>query len=74
MGIKHFFIWMKKNHPLCLKDINIDYEDFETEKIEIDNLCIDMNGVIHYCAQKVYQYEIFLEIKIFSENNTQEMV
>ena len=29
MGIKHFFIWMKKNHPLCLKDINIDYEDFE---------------------------------------------
>ena len=59
MGIKHFFIWMKKNHPLCLKDINIDYEDFETEKIEIDNLCIDMNGVIHYCAQKVYQYGNF---------------
>jgi hypothetical protein len=40
MGIKHFFIWMKKNHPLCLKDINVDYEDFETEKIEIDNLCL----------------------------------
>ena len=50
---------MKKNHPLCLKDINIDSEDFETEKIEIDNLCIDMNGVIHYCAQKVYQYGNF---------------
>jgi len=59
MGIKHFFIWMKKNHPLCLKDIHINNEDFETENIEIDNLCIDMNGVFHYCAQKVYQYGNF---------------
>jgi 5'-3' exoribonuclease 1 len=63
MGIKHFFIWMKKNHPLCLKDIHIDNEDFETENIEIDNLCIDMNGVFHYCAQKVYQYGNFARNK-----------
>ena len=63
MGIKHFFIWMKKNHPLCLKDINIKQENFETEQIEIDNLCIDMNGIIHYCAQKVYQYGNFSKNK-----------
>ena len=36
MGIKHFFIWMKKNHPTCLKDINIQQENFETEQIEIN--------------------------------------
>ena len=68
MGIKHFY-WMKKI-ILCLKDINIDYEDFETEKIEIDNLCIDMNGVFHYCAQKYINMEIFLNKNLLRKQKT----
>ena len=50
MGVKHFYIWLKKNHMDCI-DIQTNYHNKN-----IDNLCIDMNGVIHVCAQKVYQY------------------
>lgn len=50
MGVKHFYIWLKKNHINCI-DIQENYH-----KNNIDNLCIDMNGVIHVCAQKIYEY------------------
>ena len=52
MGVKHFFIWLRKNFPQALKELN------NNERINprIDNLCIDMNGVFHPCAQQVYEY------------------
>ena len=58
MGIKHFFIWFKNNFPECIKAINGE-ELFEESEIEIDNLCLDMNGIFHTCAQKVYEYGDF---------------
>ena len=55
MGIKHFFIWFKNHFPDCIKVIN-GKEKFEESEIEIDNLCLDMNGIFHTCAQKIYEY------------------
>ena len=50
MGVKHFYIWLKKNYSDCI-EIGKDYHNKN-----INNLCIDMNGIIHVCAQKVYEY------------------
>jgi len=52
MGIKHFFIWYKRNFPDCIKE----YNRTDTIKESVDNLCIDLNGVFHPCAQKIYEY------------------
>ena len=52
MGVKHFFIWLRKNFPQALKELNNN----ERLNVRVDNLCIDMNGVFHPCAQQVYEY------------------
>ena len=46
MGIKHFFIWFKNNFPECIKVIN-GGELFQDSEIDIDNLCLDINGIFH---------------------------
>lgn len=55
MGIKHFFFWFKKqfgNHIIKLakgqscNDVNVS----------IDNFMIDLNGLFHNSAQKVFKY------------------
>lgn len=62
MGIKHFFPWTKKNfsdsiytlkNGETIKDIQ---EDFPLEKVEIDNQMIDVNGILHNVAQRVFEY------------------
>ena len=58
MGIKHFFIWYKNTFPDCLDTIKHG-DVFENKSIEIDNLCLDMNGIFHPCAQKIYEYGDF---------------
>ena len=58
MGVKHFFIWLRKNFPDTLQVIK-QSETFHDHDISIDNLCLDMNGIFHTCAQKVYQYGAF---------------
>jgi 5'-3' exonuclease len=58
MGIKHFFTWFKTNFSDQIeklpKDINVQDLD-----VVIDNLMIDMNGIIHNSAQKIYEYGSF---------------
>lgn len=55
MGIKHFFYWFKRNfesevYPLqstsTLNDVDV----------EVDNFLIDMNGIFHNSAQRIYEY------------------
>jgi 5'-3' exonuclease len=57
MGIKHFFSWFKTNfseyihsmkHGINVQDLGIN--------ANIDNIMIDMNGIFHNSAQKVYEY------------------
>lgn len=46
MGVKHFYLWYKNHFSSCIE-----------KKIEnVDILCIDLNGLFHYCAQRVYKY------------------
>jgi 5'-3' exonuclease len=66
MGIKYFFSWLKKSFPTHIKTINysnnINLKD--DHKIDIDNLLIDINGIFHYCCQKVYKYGSFKENRL----------
>jgi 5'-3' exoribonuclease 1 len=55
MGVKHFFIWLRKNFPATLQTIRSN-DTFTDYDINVDNLCLDMNGIFHTCAQKIYQY------------------
>ena len=52
MGVKHFFIWLNKNFKNCIKNIPLN----QPLTTGIDNLCIDLNGVFHPCAQQIYEY------------------
>lgn len=63
MGIKYFFSWLKNSFPDHIKTISTNSQSLDDYKIEIDNLLIDMNGIFHYCCQKVYKYGVFKENK-----------
>lgn len=54
MGIKYFFKWFKTNHSESITCI-----DRRRTNVPIDVLLIDMNGIIHNSAQKVYGYGSF---------------
>ena len=54
MGIKYFFSWFRKNFPNRIKSYS--YKETIDDEICIDNLLIDLNGIIHTCAQMVYKY------------------
>lgn len=51
MGVKHFFIWFKKQFKNHIKSIQNNVSE-----ISVDNLLIDMNGIFHNSAQKIYEY------------------
>ena len=55
MGIKHFFIWYKRTFPKNIKTL-AKYENFTDINVKIDNLMIDLNGIFHTAAQKIYEY------------------
>jgi 5'-3' exonuclease len=59
MGIKYFFSWLRKFFPNHIKTLRIDENLKDDNKVDIDNLLIDMNGIFHYCCQKVYKYGSF---------------
>jgi len=57
MGIKHFFRWFNSQfsesiYPLKDGDTIQDVND----GVEVDNFMLDMNGIFHNSAQKIYQY------------------
>lgn len=47
MGVKHFYLWYRSRFQHCI---------LHRPDKGIDNFAIDMNGLFHLCAQKVYQY------------------
>lgn len=55
MGIKHFFYWFKQNHEDCLTVTDI-YHSLPEQGIEVDVLALDLNGMFHTAAQKVFKY------------------
>ena len=58
MGIKYYFVWFRKMFYKHIENLKKD------ETIDgIDNLLIDMNGLFHNSAQKVYKYGNFKENK-----------
>lgn len=74
MGIKHFFSWYRrkfgpKNGPNGSKNTQSSGSIFQLQHnaqlstvlpdIKIDNFMIDMNGLFHTSAQKVYEYGNF---------------
>ena len=46
MGVKHFYPWYKKKCGECISAC----------PQRVDTLAIDLNGLFHLCAQKVYRY------------------
>jgi 5'-3' exoribonuclease 1 len=55
MGIKHFYGWFKNRFSRNIRQIKRS----ELVGTPIDTLLIDMNGIIHNSAQKIYEYGSF---------------
>ena len=58
MGIKHFFIWYRNNFSQNIKKLRKN-DTFSDINVNIDNLMIDLNGIFHTAAQKIYKYGNF---------------
>lgn len=52
MGIKHFFTWFRSNFPNRITN----FSKLNVPNIDIDNFMIDLNGVFHTSAQRVFEY------------------
>ena len=81
MGIYHFFGWFKNQFHGNIQKLS-EKQNFEDVKVNIDNLMIDMNGIFHNSAQKIYQYGNFKpkvrvlhsQTKIYVNNKNQVKV
>ena len=73
MGIKHFFSWFKNNFFESINKLskNCTVDDVN---VSIDNLMIDMNGIFHTSAQKIYEYGNYKTNKrlLNNKNNKQK--
>jgi len=68
MGIFHFFGWFKNNFSGNIKKLS-PTQNFKSIELPIDNLMIDMNGLFHNSAQKVFQYGNFKPVERLLKNN-----
>ena len=60
MGIKYFFSWLKSEFPQHMTS----FKKTEVPKdIRIDTFMIDLNGVFHTSAAKIYKYGLYEEPK-----------
>ena len=66
MGIKYFFGWLRQTFASNIQTIHMS--DDLRQIVEVDNFLIDMNGIFHYCCQKVYQYGNFKHLRDASYN------
>ena len=80
MGIKHFFQWFKKEFDGRIYKMRKG-QDLAFVNVSIDNLMIDMNGVFHASAQKIYEYgncksnpRLLKGQKIVIRNNVQTQI
>ena len=55
MGIKHFFTWFRNNFPERITS----FGKCNYPLVKIDNFMIDLNGVFHNSAQKIFEYGNF---------------
>jgi 5'-3' exoribonuclease 1 len=64
MGIKHFFQWFRRHHTECIETIPV-HTPLTEINVEIDTLALDLNGIFHPAAQKVFQYGAHAPLKRF---------
>lgn len=62
MGIKFFFVWLRKRYTESLINLK-DTDNFTKKNVIIDNLMLDINGIIHTCAQKVFKYGEYKDLE-----------
>jgi 5'-3' exonuclease len=58
MGIKKYFGWFKNTFSNSITRLRKG-EKMSTDEKHVDTLLLDMNGIFHTCAQKVYEYGNF---------------
>lgn len=69
MGIKHFFHWFKTNFKSDIKILK-NIEKCKDIDISIDNLMLDLNGLLHSSTQKIYEYGEFKKRKRLLKTTT----
>jgi 5'-3' exoribonuclease 1 len=61
MGIKHFFQWFLNNHSECITIVPAS--DGIYNNVSIDTLALDLNGIFHPSAQKIFKYGKYPPLK-----------
>lgn len=75
MGVFQFYSWFRKQFPKDIYKLNKSIN--QELNLEIDNLMIDMNGLFHTSAQKIFKYGNFkppYKVEILDNNKTQQQV
>ncbi len=73
MGVKYFFSTMKRRYRNCFDQRLRELSHHIAQK-GIDIFCIDMNGIYHLAAQKVFKYGNYAPRKTFINKNVHKPV
>lgn len=72
MGIKHFFYWFKQNHEDCIKITNT-YHSLPEQGVHMDVLALDLNGMFHTAAQKIFKYGKTNSVRLLLPSKTKSV-